>query len=144
MVLGSGPAVQGIVLGPGDRLFDEAKVKVKQLLGLRAGDDRGFAIDRRHCYLCGQKGPGSIGGDSVVVIGLAPVDGFRDRFQLARGPSTARVLRSPFRAGAAHVVQLGPVRVEQRGPQPAPPPHDHVQTTPLRRGRKQHSRDIRI
>src|SRR5260370_27157946 len=69
---------------------------------------------------------------SVVVIGLAPVDGFRDRFQLARGPSTACVLRSPFRAGAAHVVQLGPVRVEQRGPQPAPPPHDHVQTTPLR------------
>jgi hypothetical protein len=48
VVLGSGPAVQGIVLGPGDRLFDEAKVKVKQLLGLRAGDDRGFAIDRRH------------------------------------------------------------------------------------------------
>src|SRR5437660_7847961 len=62
VVLGSGPAVQGIVLGPGDRLFDEAKVKVKQLLGLRAGDDRGFAIDRRHGNLCGQKGPGSIGG----------------------------------------------------------------------------------
>src|SRR5712671_4921098 len=62
VVLGSGPAVQGIVLGPGDRLFDEAKVKVKQFLGLRAGDDRGFAIGRRHGNLCGQKGPGSIGG----------------------------------------------------------------------------------
>jgi hypothetical protein len=43
-VLESGPAVQGIVIGPGDRLFDEAKVKVKQFLGLREGDDRGFAL----------------------------------------------------------------------------------------------------
>ena len=37
VVLGSGPAVQGIVLSPGDRLFDEAKVKIKQFLGLRDG-----------------------------------------------------------------------------------------------------------
>jgi len=28
----------------------------------------------------------------------------------------ARVFLSPFRAGTAHVVQLGPVSVEQRGP----------------------------
>lgn len=35
----------------------------------------------------------------------------------------APVTLEPLRAGAAHVVQLGPVRVEQRGPQPAPPPH---------------------
>src|SRR5215469_15988671 len=38
---------------------------------------------------------------SVVVIGLAPVEGFRDRFQLARGQCTARVLRSPLRTWAA-------------------------------------------
>ena len=62
MVLGSGPAVQGIVLGAGDRLFYEVKVKVKQFLGSRAIDERGSAIKRYHGNLCGQKGAGSIGG----------------------------------------------------------------------------------
>src|ERR1700704_84880 len=59
-------------------------------------------------------------------------------------PGAARVLLSPFRAGAAHIVKLGPVRVEQRRPQPAPPPSGRVQAARRRRGRKQHSRDVRI
>jgi len=37
------------------------------------------------------------------------------------GLGTAPMLLSPFLARAAHVVQLGPVRVEQRCPEPAPP-----------------------
>jgi hypothetical protein len=61
-MLGSGPAVQGIVLGAGDRLFYEVKVKVKQFLGSRAIDERGSAINRYHGNLCGQKGAGGIGG----------------------------------------------------------------------------------
>jgi hypothetical protein len=38
----SGPAVQGIVLGAGDRLFYEVKVKVKQFLGSRAIERAGL------------------------------------------------------------------------------------------------------
>jgi hypothetical protein len=50
------------------------------------------------------------------------------------------VLLTPFRAGAPHIVQLGPVRI----PQPAPPPRDGVQGARRPMGRTQHSRDIRI
>src|SRR6266481_7578369 len=56
----------------------------------------------------------------------------------------APVLLAPFRAGPPHIVQLVPVRIEQRGPQPAPPPSDRVQAARRPMGRKQHSRDIRI
>jgi hypothetical protein len=57
---------------------------------------------------------------------------------------TAPVLLSPFRARAAHVVQLGPVRVEQRGPEPAPPLGSHVEAAARRGDREQHSRRVRI
>jgi len=49
---------------------------------------------------------------SVMVIGLAPVLG------LAREPSAARMLLSSFWAGAAHIVQLGPIGFEERNFQP--------------------------
>src|SRR5437588_11088009 len=55
---------------------------------------------------------------------------------------TAPVLLSPFRARAAHVVQFGPVRVEQSGPEPAPPLGRHVEAAARRR--EQHSRHVRI
>ena len=80
----------------------------------------------------------------MVDIGLAPVDGFRDRFQLAREPSTAPVLFSPFRAGATHVVQLGLIWIEQRGRQPAPAPRGHTENAAECRGREQHSGNIRV
>jgi hypothetical protein len=56
--------------------------------------------------------------------------------------STAPVLLSPFRARAAHVVQFGPVRVEQSGPEPAPPLGSHVEAAARRR--EQNSRHVRI
>jgi hypothetical protein len=59
-------------------------------------------------------------------------------------PGSSQVSPSPFRAGAAHVVQLGTVRVGQRGPRSTPLSRDRVQATPLRRGREQHSQDIRV
>ena len=58
------------------------------------------------------------------------------------GANVARVLLSPFRARAAHIVSLGPVGVEQTAPQPAPPPSGPVETARQRRKRKQHSRYI--
>src|SRR5882672_1494340 len=57
-------------------------------------------------------------------------------------PSAARVLFSPSWAGAAHIVQLGPVRVEQIVPQPAPPASGRDGTSRRRRRREQRSRDI--
>jgi len=58
--------------------------------------------------------------------------------------SPGGVLLSPFWAWAAHVVQLGPIRVEQRAPQPAPPQSDYVKVAASPRGRKQHSRHVRF
>jgi hypothetical protein len=46
------------------------------------------------------------------------------------------VLFSPFRAGSAHVVELGPVRVEEIGLKRAPPLSDHP--------RKQHPQHIGV
>jgi hypothetical protein len=62
------------------------------------------------------------------------------------GTSTGRtgVLLMPFRTRTAHILQFGLVRVEQRGPQPAPPPSGRVEAAHRGRRRKQHSRDIRI
>ena len=62
VVLGSGSSVQGIILGPGNRLFDAGKVIAKQFLGLRPGDVHISAIDERHGDLCGHEGAGSSGG----------------------------------------------------------------------------------
>jgi hypothetical protein len=61
-VLGSESAVQGIILGPGNRLFDAGKVITKQFLGLRAGDVQISAIDECHGDLRGHEGAGSSGG----------------------------------------------------------------------------------
>jgi len=60
-LVGSRPAVQRIVPGPGDGMFDAGEVIVEDFLGSRTGDDRGFAIGRRHGNLCGHKGAGQIG-----------------------------------------------------------------------------------
>src|SRR5215831_11732997 len=54
------------------------------------------------------------------------------------------MLRSPLWTGAAHVVQLRPIRIEQRGREPAPPPGGLAQDPPRSWAREQHSRDIRI
>jgi hypothetical protein len=61
VVFGSVTAVQGIVLGPGDCLFDAGKVLVKQLFGLRAGV-QSSAIDHSHGNLCDHEGAGGSGG----------------------------------------------------------------------------------
>jgi hypothetical protein len=61
VALGSRPAVQRIVPGPGDGVFDAGEVIVEQFLGSRTGDDRGSAIGRRHGNLCGHEGAGQIG-----------------------------------------------------------------------------------
>jgi hypothetical protein len=60
-------------------------------------------------------------------------------FAVRLAPSVARVLLPPFRPRAAHIVSLGPVGVEQRGRQPAPPPSGPVETARQRRERQQHS-----
>jgi hypothetical protein len=67
MALRSRPAIQRIDLGPGDRLFDAGEVIVKQFLGLRPGDVRSFAIDRRHGSLRGHQRAHGSGG--VFVFG---------------------------------------------------------------------------
>ena len=54
--------IKGVVLRPGDRLFNEGKVIVKYSLGSRTGIDRGSAIHRRHDHLCGHECAGHIGG----------------------------------------------------------------------------------
>ncbi len=56
----------------------------------------------------------------------------------------ARMLRSPFWTGATHIVQLRPIRIEQRGREPAPSPSRRAQDLPRSRAREQHSRDIRV
>ena len=58
----AGSVVQGIILRPGDCLFDAGKVIAKQFLGVRAGDVRSSAIDRRHGNLCGHEGAGGSSG----------------------------------------------------------------------------------
>src|SRR5262249_49477680 len=63
---------------------------------------------------------------------------------LACAPCAARMLRSPFWTGAAHVVQLRPIRIEQRGRESAPSPSRRAQDPPRSRAREQHSRDIRV
>src|SRR5260370_41368887 len=67
MALRLRPAIQRIDLGPGDRLFDAGDVIVKQFLGLRAGDVRSSAIDRRHGNLRGHQRAHGSGG--VFVFG---------------------------------------------------------------------------
>jgi hypothetical protein len=49
-----------------------------------------------------------------------------------------RVLLSPFWAGTAHVVQLGPIWIEQRSREPAPPLRRRVEDSPRSRRREQH------
>jgi hypothetical protein len=45
-----------------------------------------------------------------------------------------RVLLSPFWAGATHVVQLGPIWIEQRTREPAPAPRGHTDDAAESRG----------
>src|SRR5260370_32091254 len=61
VALGSRPAVQRIVPGPGDGVFDAGEVIVEHFLGSHTGDDRGFAIGRRPGNLCGHEGAGQNG-----------------------------------------------------------------------------------
>src|SRR5262249_33646390 len=63
---------------------------------------------------------------------------------LAYEPCASRMLRSPFWTGTTHVVQLRPIRIEQRGREPAPSPNRCAQDPPRGRAREQHSRDIRV
>jgi hypothetical protein len=105
--LGSGSSVQGIILGPGYRLFDACKIIAKQFLGLRTGDIHISEIDERHGDLCGHEGTGSSGG--IFGDELLSIDIFVD---LTRDPNAARVPLLRFWAGAAHIVQFGPIGVE--------------------------------
>src|SRR5215471_18167382 len=63
---------------------------------------------------------------------------------LAYEPCASRMLRSPFWTGAAHVVQLRPIRIEQRGREPVPSPSRCTEDPPRSRAREQHSRNIRV
>src|SRR6476620_10948569 len=63
---------------------------------------------------------------------------------LACAPCAVRTLRSPFWTGGTHVVQLRPIRIEQRGREPAPSPSRRAEDPPRSRARQQHSRDIRV
>jgi hypothetical protein len=47
--------------------------------------------------------------------------------------AAALMLRVPFRAGASHVMELGPIGVTGDSDQPATPRHDHVQVPKKRR-----------
>jgi hypothetical protein len=111
VALGSGSAVQRIILSPGDRLFDEGKVIAKQFLGLRASDIRSSQLTDAMAISAVMKTRAVVAAYSVMVIGPAPIDWyfFAD---LAREPNAARVLLSPFWAGAAHIMQLGPIGAE--------------------------------
>src|SRR5262245_3375845 len=59
-------------------------------------------------------------------------------------PCASRMLRSPFWTGAAHVMQLRAIRIEQRGREPAPSPSRCAEDPPRSRAREHHSRDIRV
>jgi len=50
------------------------------------------------------------------------------------GIAAALMLRVPFRAGASHVMQLGPIGIPGESNQPVAPRHDHVQVSKKRRG----------
>jgi hypothetical protein len=50
-----GAPIKRIVLCPGDALFNQGKIVIKQFLGLRTGSDRLSAIQRRHDNLCGHQ-----------------------------------------------------------------------------------------
>jgi hypothetical protein len=76
---------------------------------------------------------GAASGEGIDVLVSVKADQDAERSPPS-GLGTAPVLLSPFRARAAHVVQLGPVRVEQRGPEPAPPLGSHVEAAARRGG----------
>src|SRR5262245_37912875 len=54
------------------------------------------------------------------------------------------MLGSPFWAGATHVVQLRPIRIEQRGREPAPSPGRVAPDSPRSSAPEQHAGDIRF
>ena len=56
----------------------------------------------------------------------------------------SRVLLSPFWAGATHVVQLGPIWIEQRGREPAPATRGQTDDAVESRGREQKSGNMRV
>jgi|SRR6516162_5157722 len=74
----SGASVQRVVLSRGDRLFDESKIFVEQVFGLRAGHNRRSAIHRGHRKLCAMKVRAILAAYWVEVIGVAPLDAFRN------------------------------------------------------------------
>src|SRR5437660_12068802 len=85
----------------------------------------------------------------VKVIDLPLVDCFQladDCFKplLACESSATRVLLSPFWAGATHIVQLGPIWIEQWGRAATPLPRRRVEDAPRNKGREQHSGNIRV
>ena len=74
----SGASVQRVVLSQGDRLFDESKIFVEQVFGLRAGHNRRSAIHRGHRKLCAMKVRAILAAYWVEVIDVAPLDDFCD------------------------------------------------------------------
>ena len=87
--------------------------------------------------------PGAASGEGIDVLVSVKTDQDVERSPPS-GLGTAPMLLSPFRARASHVVQLGPLRFEQRCPEPPPPSGSHVEAAARRGGRKQHSRHVRI
>ena len=66
----------------------------------------------------------------------------RSALRLSSSDIGAPVFLSPFRTGASHVVQFGPVGLEKRVTKPAPPPSCCFAVAPRSRDREQHFSDI--
>ena len=58
--------------------------------------------------------------------------------------SGPRVFLSPFWAGATHVVQFGPIWIEQQAREPAPPLRHRIEDAAPRRDGEQRSEDMRF
>jgi hypothetical protein len=76
VALGSGrPAIKRIVLCPGDGLFNESEIVVKQFLGSCAGSNRASAIHRRHDHSAAIKAHAMLVAYWLEIIDQAPVHG---------------------------------------------------------------------
>jgi len=85
---------------------------------------------------------GAASGEGIDVLVSVKTDHDAER-SLPSELGTATLLLSPFRARTAHVVQFGPVRVEQSGPEPAPPSGSYVEAVARHAGAVRRRRDVR-
>src|SRR5215831_17309152 len=99
-------------------------------------EDRTRLTLRRTCFWKGQTWPVLLFCIAVCWYPMKP-----ERFLVL---GAACKLVSAFRTRAAHVVALGPIRVQKRSPEPEPSPSRRIEAGSWLLRRKQHSRYIRI